>query len=737
VSKFWGTCQNEEDLDEKKWRGWKHLLNHLTIIAALWSAIWLFAVRFNIWNLNFSERGAVFGAGYTDINVQIGAYHLYCWIIAMALIAFLVTIFIRNFKPKVILAGSAIAIWFLVWLIAVIIRPSLIQSYSVSPNELSMEKPYILRNIEFTRKAYGLTNIAEQDFPVEENITPEAVNDPTNDNTLANIRFWDWRVLQSNADQRQSFRMYYRFPDVDVVRYKIDERIVQMMASSRELNQNLLDPRARTWQNERLVYTHGYGICMNPVNTVTTDGQPDYWVKNIPPETRFSALAISRPEIYYGELTRERVYTGTIHEEFDFPKGETNATCHYQGTGGITLSSFLRKLAFAIQFDGLRLLTASEFNASSRILFRRSLEERVKTVAPFLFYDNDPYQVIADGKIWFIWDAYTTTNNFPYSERYEDFNYIRNSVKVVMDAYNGKVRFYVFDPDDPVIQTWQKIFPDLFSPKSELPPALLEHVRYPEDLMRIQAKMYANYHMNDAVVFYNREDAWDIAKEVHAGNIQEILPYYVVITLPGEKEDEFCQILPFTPRTVDPDNPKHNMVAWMAARCDGNHYGKLLVYRFSKDKLIMGPMQIEIRINQDERISKDFTLWSQKGSTVIQGNLLTIPLSDHRFMYVQPIYLQAEAGKMPELKRLVVASNTKLGYGPTFEAALADLLGQNRLAMTTITGTVVDSTVSDKELIKLVSEHFYSWLTLTGEGKLVEAAQHLEALKAILEHSSE
>ena len=718
---------------KKRKQGYLRLLTHLSVIAIFWSAIWIFVVKISKWNLVFSERGAVIGAGYTDIHVLMGAYNVLIFIFIIAMAAFLVAAIVRGLKQKLWVFGGISAVWFLVWIIGVVIWPAIYQHYSVSPNELAKEKPYIERNIEFTQQAYDLEKVEMVDFPVQEEITSEMVE--ANKSTLASIRLWDWRVVQANNNQRQTFRLYYHYPDVDVVRYSIDGKIVQMMSSARELYVSRLVEQAKTWQNERLVYTHGYGMCMNPVNAVTQDGQPDYWVKDIPPVSRVPELNVSQPEIYYGEAANH-IFVGTTHKEFDYPHGDTNATCYYQGIGGVKLGSGLRKLAFALRFDGLRLLTAGEFDGNSRIMFRRSLQERVQRLVPFLAFDDDPYQVIADGRIWFIWDVYTYTDQYPYSERlattdYGAINYIRNSVKVVMDAYNGTVWLYVYEPDDPIIRTWFKIFPELFEGKETMPDYLRAHVRYPEDLMRVQAVLYNVYHMENPTVFYNREDAWDIAKETYRGNSQDVLPYYVVLTLPGEESEEFVQIIPFTPRTTDPENPKHNMLAWMAARCDGDHYGELKVYRFPKEKLILGPMQIEIRINQDEQISKDFSLWDQRGSQVIQANLITIPLSGYSLMYVEPIYLQADVGKMPELKRVVVASNTGLGYGPTFEAALEDLIGRRQRVITPFAEE--EQAVSPEQLVKLAGEYFRNYQQLTGQGKIAEAGEQLEALGAILE----
>lgn len=732
VEPFESEYNDTSELKKKRHEGAMRWVTHLSVIAFLFAAVSLLGVKISMWDLVFSTRGAVFGAGYTDVNVQLFWYKFMFGFLFFLMVAFLVAIFARSLKATVWTFGLGVVFWFFAYIVLVLVVPAMYQHYEVSPNELTLEKPYIMRNIEFTRAAYGLDKIQVVDFPVNEEVTPEMVRE--NQSTLDNIRLWDWRVLQANNDQRQTFRLYYHFPDVDVVRYEFGGKIYQMMSSCRELDQERLDSKAKTWQNQRLVYTHGYGMCMNPVNVMAQDGQPDYWVKNIPPVSKVPELAITQPEIYFGEATKEHIFVKTKHLEFDYPYGDTNVTCFYEGNGGVVLGSGLRKLAFALRFDGLRMFMSDELTPESRIIFNRDLGTRVRELAPFLAYDDDPYQIIADGRIWFIWDAYTYTGQYPYSERYSsrdygDVNYLRNSVKVVMDAYNGDVFFYVYDSEDPIIKVWQKIFPDMFLGKEQMPPYFRQHMRYPEDLMHTQAMLYRVYHMDDPGVFYNREDAWDIAQETYSGNHQAVLPYFVTLTLPGEETEEFVQVLPFTPRTTDENNPKNNMLAWIAARCDGENYGKLIVYRFPKEKLILGPMQVEIRINQDERISADFTLWGQKGSTVIQANLITIPLAGYSMLYVEPIYLQADLGKMPEMKRVVVASNSGLGYGASFEAALQDLLGQ-KSELDFSDGS--EGEIDAHQLVQMAGQYFRDYQELTSEGKFSEAGEKLEALERVL-----
>jgi uncharacterized membrane protein (UPF0182 family) len=727
----------EEQAPDERRHTLFRLVTHLSIQGVLFVCLFVFQTILAMWNLVYSERGAVFGAGFTDVHFQIGAYKFFIGALILVAIAFLVAAASRSHRKTFAGAGLAFGILLLTWLIGVQAVPAIVQHYVVSPNELDKERPYIEYNIAYTRKAYGLdstrTTVAE--FPVKDGITPSNLTDDAA--TLRSIRLWDWRVLEATYNQNQSFRLYYRFLDVDIDRYEIGGIPVQVMLSARELDQRRLAEKSKTWQNQRLVYTHGYGGCLNPVNVFTPEGLPEYWIRDIPPASKTSELALERPEIYFGEAPNSHVFVKTSHPEFDHPRGAENVTAFYQGKGGVPIGSGLRKFALALRFDGIRLLTAKELGPESRIMFRRPIQERVPALAPFLFYDHDPYQVIADGKIWFLWDAYTVSDHYPYAERYPfpgstrgSINYIRNSVKVVINSYDGTVDFYVFEDSDPVIQAYAKAFPGLFKSRDEMPESLRAHVRYPEDFLKIQAEMYATYHMNDPNVFYNKEDAWEIAQETHQGDAIEVLPYYVVITVPGEEREEFIQMIPFTPLTTDPSNPKNNMVAWLAGRCDGDKYGEIVVYEFPKDRLVYGPMQIEIRVNQNDLISKDFTLWNQQGSRVIQGNLLVIPLSDNRLLYVQPIYLQATVGKMPELKRVVAASGDNLAYGSSFEVALGQLLQHPEGVKEEVAGGE-GSTASEQARSAL--EHFRRYQQLTGQGKIAEAGTELERLRESLE----
>jgi len=704
-------------------------ITHCSVLGIILVAFLVYTTKISIWNLMFSTRGAVFGAGWTDVNIQIGVYKTFIWVLGISGILFLVSAFAKSLKLTVWAAAAAMATWLIVWLFVVTLWPMVKQYYTVSPNELEYEKQYIQYNIAYTREAFGLTSEHLQvlPFPVATgDLTPQLL--AKNSNTLENTRVVDWRPMEATFQQTQSFRLYYYFADMDVAAYKINGQVIQVMSSLRELEQNNLAAGSKTWQNRRIVYTHGKGVAISKVNKVTPEGLPAYLMKDIPPVTPYNELKISRDEIYYGELTKDFIYVKTAHPEFDYPGGDTNITCFYQGTGGIEIGSGLKKFILALRFDGIRLLTAQELKMNSRIMFCRSIYERVHRLATFLKYDRDPYGVVADGKIWFIWDAYTTTDDYPYSERHKErgpsseghkgqetsLNYIRNSVKVVIDAYNGKVDFYVFDPEDPIIRTYQKIFPGFFKSRDQMPSSLQALIRYPEDFLKIQADMYDVYHMSDPNVFYNKEDVYDIANESYRDSIQQVLPYYVVL------ENQFIQMIPFTPHTTKQDNPKNNMVAWMAGYCAGENYGKLLVYKFPKDRWILGPMQIEAKINQDKIISKDFSLWNQQGSQVIKGDLLVIPLSDNYIIYVKPIYLQSSVGKMPELKMVALAFGDKLAYAESFEAALMQL----------VEGTVGKETQS--ELNNLAKQYFENYQKLVGQGQMKEAGAELDKLGEVL-----
>ncbi|MBN1350205.1 UPF0182 family protein [candidate division KSB1 bacterium] len=704
------------DINQRRLFG-RHLIYLFSKDLAFLSLILIGKTILAIFNLMYSTRGVVFGASFTDVFAQITAYETFIFVLAGATLLFIISLFVRKGRLLIWTIGAVA----FAWLIVVIIYPAIIQQYVVKPNELAKETPFIKYNIKFTRDAFNLNSIAEKEFSAQGVLNSQSLEQ--NAATIENIRLWDWRALWLTFKQIQEIRLYYEFDEVDIDRYWLNGRYRQVMLSPRELSTDQLPARSKTWINQHFKYTHGYGVCANAVNEFTSEGLPKLLIKDMPPVNVSGAPEITQPQIYFGERTDTHCFVKTSEQEFDYPLGSSNQYTVYEGSGGILINSFLRRLAFAWRFDGLRLLLPNPLTPESRIMFRRDLQQRVRALAPFLAFDDDPYLIIDNnGKLWWLWDAYTISNMYPYSERFKgllndkrEFNYIRNSVKVAIDAYNGRVRFYVVDPADPLIQVYMKIFPRLFFAIDEMPDDFVSHLRYPEDYLRVQASVYRSYHMTDPQVFYNKEDLWEIATETYISDVREVLPYYVILRLPDNQREEFLQMIPFTPTR------KNNMIGWMAGRCDGENYGKLIVYQFPKDKLVYGPMQIEARIDQDREISAQLTLWGQLGSRVIRGNLLVIPMND-ALLYVEPLYLQSEQAKMPELKQIIVAHGDRLAWGKTFAEAL-DLVFSEQEDATRST--------SAAELLQTARNHFRQYKELTGKGRFNEAASHLDALEKL------
>jgi len=633
---------------------------HLAVLGALLLLVVAWGYKLNAFELLYSSQGVAFGASYTDVHARLLAYNLSFWAVILCVLLLLGGVAAK--RPWILAVGGGL--WLLVALGLGGVYPAFMQQFEVQPNELLKERPYIEYNIDLTRRAYGLDQIQEFDFGSVAEITAEALAEA--EPTIRNIRLWDYRPLRDTYAQIQEIRLYYEFMDVDVDRYYLDGTYRQVSLSAREMATDQLP--SRTWVNEHLQFTHGYGLAMSPVNEVTPEGLPELLVKDLPPLTP-PGLEITRPELYYGEKTDNYVFVNGTIEEFDYPSGDQNITSTYEGEGGVVLDSPLKRAAFAYRFGDVAVVLSEYLTPESRVMIYRNIHQRVRQVAPFLLFDADPYLVIVDGRLLWLQDAYTVTSMYPYSQPYHDrFNYIRNSVKVAIDAYNGDMIFYVVDDQDPLIQTYAAIFPDLFSPLDEMPDALRAHVRYPEGLFIIQGEMNNAYHMLDSTVFYNQEDLWAVAHEIYAGSDQPMEPYYVTMKLPGEEQEEFLLMQPFTPAG------KQNMVAWMAARSDGEHYGKLLSYKFAKQELIYGPLQIEARIDQDPDISGRLSLWRQRGSQVIRGNLLVIPIGNS-LLYVEPLYLQAETARMPELKRVIAASGERVVMANTLQEALASIGG--------------------------------------------------------------
>ncbi len=631
---------------------------HLSALLCLFFLAKAWGFRLDTYNLLFSARGVVFGASYTDIAAQLPAYRILMVGSLLCALAVIVGAFARGFK----FAPASLAALFVCWITLGMIYPALVQRLRVEPNEIAKESPFIERNIAFTRKAYGLDAIEERNFEVSGALSVEDLDGNTS--TLRNIRLWDYRPLEQTYQQLQGIRLYYDFTGVDIDRYTIGGIYTEVMLAAREINIRKLPARARTWVNEHLKYTHGYGLCMSPVNEVSEEGMPSFLIKDIPPRS-VRDLEAERPEIYFGELTDQYVLVNTRTEEFDYPKGDQNAYTRYSGSGGVPLSSFVRKLAFAWRFKSLKMLLSSDIESSSRILYDRNIKRLTEVIAPFLMFDSDPYLILDSGKLFWIQDAYTFTDGYPYSEPIGGLriNYVRNSVKITIDAYTGETHFYIFDDLDPVCKVYRKIFPDLFKPRDQMPGSLLLHIRYPEQLYLIQASILNTYHMKDPQVFYNKEDLWSLPAEVYAEEPRIMEPYYVIMKLPDEDKTKFILMMPFTPVN------KNNMIAWMAAHCDPDSYGELVIYKFPKQKLVYGPMQIEARIDQDPEISRQLTLWGQKGSRVIRGNLLVIPIEDD-LLYVEPLYIHAEQSQLPELKRVIVSHGGRIAMQETLESAL-------------------------------------------------------------------
>ncbi|MCC6748818.1 MAG: UPF0182 family protein [Deltaproteobacteria bacterium] len=675
-----------------------HLLASLAVVVLV--IAWGFRVE--MYEILFSKRGVAYGATYTDVNANLISYRVLiagCVAVALYLLARIGS----KKEGKAAIKGPAIALGVVagLYVLGVFVWPTVVQQLVVNPNELDKERPYLVHAIAGTRDAYDLNRIAVQEYPANENLTVADLK--KNQLTMDNVKIWDHRPLKATYRQLQVIRLYYDFPNISVDRYSIGDRVWQVMLSARELVYEQLPVSSQTWVNRHLQYTHGYGVCLSPVTQAVGEGLPDLWIKDIPPETRFPELKIARPEIYYGLKTEDYSLVKTTTQEFDYPSGADNRYTTYQGSGGVGIGSFFRRLLFAIRFMDPNLVFTSHLTPESRILFNRQIQERINTVAPFLMLDQEPYMVVAEGRLFWIQDAYTISYRYPYSQptslgKRARINYIRNAVKVVVDAYNGSLAFYLWDDKDPMIQTYRKIFPSMFKSSAEMPKAIRAHVRYPQDLFAVQATMYESFHMTDPRVFYNQEDKWAISRELtektagrreaskmdvggtarHVTDTNRMAPYYMIMRLPEEKREEFLLMVPFTPTNKD------NMVAWMSASCDGDQYGKLRVYTFPKKKMIFGPMQVEARIDQDDFISQWITLRNQQGSTVLRGDLLVIPIEDS-ILYVEPVYLQATQTQLPELKQVIVSFGKHLSMKGSLDAALKDVFGlkQGGAAITT------------------------------------------------------
>ena len=702
------------------------------------------------------------GVTYTEAHYTLPALLFVIVALIIGAIISLVNAFsFRRFSLLVIAVALPVA----VYIVGVVLLPAYIQGFIVKPNELDRETPYIAHNLEWTRRGFGLDQIELRDYEAETSIA--GLDLQNNRASIDNIRLWDWRALQDTLRQIQAIRTYYDFPDVDVDRYVVSGQTRQMMIAPREINDGKLPESARNWINQRLIYTHGYGVTMNSANGFTPEGLPQFVLSNMPVEAAAPEIKVTRPEIYYGELTDRYVYVNTNQNEFDYPQGDTNTYTTYQGTGGIRIGNRLRRMLLAWGLGDLsKLPFSNDVRSDSRVLINRNIRQIVDGVAPFLTYDRDSYIVVSnEGRLFWILDAFTESSYFPYSTHHDvagnSVNYVRNSVKVVIDAYNGSVNFYVFDKQDPLIAAYQRVFPGLFRDATEMPADLRAHVRYPETLLRAQGEVYNLYHTQNPKTFFQREDVWNIANRITLDKDAKkqttpIDPYYVLMQLPGEPQSmEFVLILPFTPVN------RNNLIGWIAGRSDGENYGKLLTYNFPKSRLIDGPLQIDARIDQNAQLSGQFTLWNQQGSRVIRGHLLVIPLG-RSLLFVEPIYLQAEHSPMPELRIVVLATHEKLAYGQTFNEAMTNLFGEAAQAgLVSQTGSLPGPQGSQpgslpgsqpgatppsgapapaatpaqnlQQLVNRAIQEFDDYQRLTAEGKLGEAGQKLEQHRRTLE----
>lgn len=642
----------------------KNALFQIGILGSLIFIILGINYFINTYELLYSPRGVAYGASFTDVNVMLWVYRIMAIVSIVSAFLFFYGVMKKNIKkaligPILLLAISIIGN----------VSSGIVQKFIVEPNEISKERKYLEYNIDYTQRAYGLDMVEEKEFPVNQDLTKEDLI--INEDTVNNIRINDYRPITQVYNQLQAMRLYYSFNSVDIDRYYIDGRYTQVFLSARELDQKNL--QTKTWINKHLKYTHGYGIALSPVNAVTENGQPELLVKNIPPITGVD-LEINRPEIYFGESTNDYIIINTDEMEFDYPEGSDNKETMYEGEAGIGLRG-INRLLYAIKQKSIKILISSNVNSDSRIIMYRNINERIRKIAPFIEYDDNPYIVLNqdDGRLYWIIDGYTVSDKYPYSKPFNQelkLNYIRNSVKVVVDAYNGTVKYYVFDETDPLIQTYKKIFPDLFLDKTEMPIGLMSHTRYPTTLFNIQAEMYKTYHVNNPMVFYNEEDLWDIAQEKYMESVQTVEPIYLMFRLPEEDDIEFLLTVPYTPKT------KPNMSSLFVARNDGEDYGKLFIYKFPKGKTIDGPLMIESRIDQNTDISEQLTLWSQQGSKVLRGNVIIVPI-ENSLLYIEPIYLQADnENSLPEMKRVIASFKDDMVIAKSLDEALAKIFGK-------------------------------------------------------------
>jgi len=658
----------------------KKVLNHIKLNAVIWLGLLAWGLFLARYNLLFKADGIVFGAGYTDVMYQLPAiWIMFIMTIGLALLV-LASRWVNTGKAVPVLAIVTV----LVMVLGRGVLPGVVQQFNVEPNELELESPYLERNIEMTRLAYNLHNVREVEYQADDTLTVSDIS--KNRDAIDNIRLWDSRLLINTYKQLQEIRSYYEFYSVDNDRYMVDGNVTQMMLSAREIARTL-PSQSDTWVNRHMQYTHGYGLVMSPVTETTSQGEPRLSIRNLPPSWDSDDLRVDNAAIYFGENSTGYYIVNSGVEEFHYPEGDANVYTNYSGQGGIQFSNFFRKLLFAWELGDINILLTDYIQEDSRLQIWRSVQERIRKITPFLQLDRDPYLVLNNGRLFWIQDAYTTSSHFPYSQRYQNgINYIRNSVKIVVDAYEGTVDYFIIDQEDPVLDVYDSIFPGVFKSIDELPEGIESQFRYPQDLFEIQIEKFSRYHMKTPQVFYNQEDLWTRPNEKYGGRQMLMEPYYVLARLPGEEELEFMLISPLTPENRD------NMISWMAANSEPGKYGDLVVYKLPKERLIYGPAQIEARIDQDPEISRQLALWDQRGSRVIRGNLMIIPV-ENSFLYVEPVFLLAEGVDIPQLQRVIVAIGDDISMQPSLDQALFDLFGDEAAAIVEKTQLVRDGTV--------------------------------------------
>ncbi|HBS03350.1 MAG TPA: UPF0182 family protein [Leptospiraceae bacterium] len=721
------------------------LIFRITVLGSILGTLFLSVLAIDFWLDSYElitsgTSSTVAGAAYTDANFTLYGYRVLAVVAGLAALVTLFALFRKSYKT----AAIAVVSVFVLYLVGIRLVPFLIQSLQVNPNEFAMEQEYIEHSISYTRKGYGLDQVKRSNFEPGQGIDPQTVQ--RNQELISNIRLWDYRPLRATFRQLQEIRPYYEFADVDVDRYRINGQLRQVMLSARELNASELSSHVqKNWIPMKLQYTHGYGVVMSPTNRVTEDGLPELWIKNFPPEIKQEGLPeFKEPRIYFGEIQENYVVVNTGINEIDYPAGQEFQETRYAGEGGIALGSGLHRLLISWPFDTYKLLMSEYIKDDSRLLIRRNIHEAVRRLAPFLEFDEDAYPVVGkDGKLYWILDAYTVSQRFPYSarinpeflasmsnrlnlRRFGGINYIRNSVKVVIDAYSGKVRMFSIDEKDPVLAAYKKFLPDLIQPMSEFPEFLKAHLRYPEAIFMIQASIYTDYHMEDPQVFYNREDRWEISQELYDSNKQMVEPYYAIVKLPGEQEPETVIMLPFIPKN------KQNLVSWMGVRCDADRgLGEILVFDFPRSRQIYGPMQIEARIDQDAEISPQISLWDQQGSSVIRGNLLVLPI-ENELVYVEPLYLQSNESPFPELKRVIVASGTSIAMRNTLQEAI-EAVARNRTGTSEPGAENAPSTAVDpKQLVRQAKEALRQARSAAGRGDWKQFGEFMNELENTL-----